>query len=73
MVDEGLGYAISFDKLLNVSGDSNLCFRPLEPKLEANMNIIWKKYQIFTKAAERFLEKLQEMVKVYMYENHQIE
>ena len=36
MVDEGMGYAISFDKLINVSGNSNLCFRPLEPKLEEN-------------------------------------
>lgn len=26
MVDEGLGYAICFDKLVNVSGNSNLCF-----------------------------------------------
>ncbi len=65
MVDEGLGYAISFDKLINVSGDSPLCFRPLEPKLEASMSIIWKKYQIFTKATERFLEKLQEIVDLY--------
>ncbi len=65
MVDEGLGYAISFDKLINVSGDSPLCFRPLEPKLEASMSIIWKKYQIFTKATERFLEKLQEIIEFY--------
>ena len=62
MVDEGIGYAISFDKLINVSGNSNLCFRPLEPKLEADMSIIWKKYQIFTKTSEKFLEKLQEIL-----------
>lgn len=62
MVDEGMGYAISFDKLINVSGNSNLCFRPLEPKLEADMSIIWKKYQIFTKTSEKFLEKLQEIL-----------
>lgn len=62
MVDEGMGYAISFDRLINVSGDSNLCFRPLYPKLEAEMSIIWKKYQVFSKAVERFLEALQEIV-----------
>lgn len=62
MVDEGMGYAISFDKLINVSGNSNLCFRPLRPKLEASMSIVWKKYQVFTKAAEKFLQKLQEMI-----------
>lgn len=60
MVDEGLGYAICFDKLVNVSGDSNLCFRPLKPKTEANMGIIWKKYQVFSKPAQKFLQKLQE-------------
>lgn len=60
MVDEGLGYAICFDKLVNVSGNSNLCFRPLEPKIEAHMSIIWKKYQVFSKPAQKFLQKLQE-------------
>lgn len=60
MVDEGLGYAICFDKLVNVSGNSNLCFRPLEPKIEAHMGIIWKKYQVFSKPVRKFLQKLQE-------------
>ena len=60
MVDEGLGYAICFDKLVNVSGDSNLCFKPLKPKIEAHMRIIWKKYQIFSNPAQKFLQKLQE-------------
>lgn len=64
MVDEGMGYAISFDKLINVSGESNLCFRPLSPKLEASMSIVWKKYQIFSKAAERFLQELQETLSI---------
>lgn len=60
MVDEGLGYAICFDKLVNVSGDSSLCFKPLKPKIKARMNIIWKKYQIFSKPAQKFLQRLQE-------------
>lgn len=60
MVDEGMGYAICFDKLVNVTGDSNLCFRPLKPKIEAHMSIIWKKYQVFSKPAQKFLQKLQE-------------
>lgn len=60
MVEEGLGYAICFDKLINVSGDSNLCFRPLEPQIKSQMSIIWKKYQIFSKPTQKFLQKLQE-------------
>lgn len=62
MVDEGMGYAISFDKLINVSGDSSLCFRPLEPEIEAEMNIVWKKYQVFTKVADKFIQKLRESI-----------
>lgn len=62
MVDEGMGYAICLDKIINVTGESNLCFRPLYPGIEAEMHIVWKKYQTFTKAAEKFLLKMQEMV-----------
>lgn len=62
MVQEGMGYAISFDRLINVSGDSPLCFRPLAPRQEASMSIVWKKYQVFSKATERFLQKLQEII-----------
>lgn len=58
-VDEGLGYAICFDKIINTSGDSPLTFRPLNPPLEAEMYLIWKKYQVFSKPAEKFLETLQ--------------
>ncbi len=58
MVDEGLGYALCFDKLINVTGDSNLCFRPLEPPMTAEASIIWKRYQVFSKAAQRFIDAL---------------
>lgn len=59
MVEEGLGYAIGFDKIINTCG-SLLCFRPLHPTVEAEMSIIWKKYQIFSKAADKFLSQLRE-------------
>ena len=58
MVDEGLGYALCFDKLINVNGDSNLCFRPLYPKMEAEASIIWKRYKTFSKAAQKFIDAL---------------
>ena len=60
LVEEGVGYAIGLDKIINTSGNSNLCFRPLVPKLEAGMNLIWKKYQMFTKPTEKFIIALQE-------------
>lgn len=60
LVDEGLGYAIGFDKIINTTGNSSLCFRPLIPRLEEEMSMIWKKYQIFSKPAEKFIGVLQE-------------
>lgn len=59
LVEEGVGCAFSFDHLINLSGDSNLCFRPLSPQLTANSYVVWKKYQIFSKPAKKFLEFLQ--------------
>lgn len=55
LVDEGMGYAVTLDKLINCTGESNLCFRPFYPLKPAQMYLVWKKYQVFSKAAERFL------------------
>lgn len=60
MVEEGVGYAIGLDKLVNTTHNKNICFKPLDPKLESGLNIVWKKYQVFSSAAELFLKKMQE-------------
>ena len=60
MVETGIGYALTIDKIANTTENSNLCFRPLEPRLDSGLNIIWKKYQVFSSAAELFLNKLRE-------------
>ena len=60
LVDEGLGYALGLDKLINTDG-SSLCFRPLSPALEASACIVWKKYQIFSRPARVFLDCLQKL------------
>ena len=57
LVDEGLGYALCFDKLINTQG-SSLTFRPLAPPILAEATVVWKKYQVFSKAARLFLEEL---------------
>jgi DNA-binding transcriptional LysR family regulator len=59
MVDEGIGYAITLDRIVNTSSDSNLCFKPLEPRLESGLNIVWKKHQVFSAAADLFLKEIQ--------------
>lgn len=57
MVDEKVGYALALDKIINTA-ESNLSFIPLKPEIKIEMYIMWKKYQIFPKAAEKFLEQL---------------
>lgn len=60
MVEAGVGYAITIDKIANTTESSSLCFRPLRPQLDSGLNVIWKKNQVFSAAAELFLEKLRE-------------
>lgn len=55
---EGLGYLLTFDHLIDTSEKSGLTFRPLFPALETKMYIIWKKQQLFTPIAERFIKEL---------------
>ena len=62
LVEEGLGYAVCFDRIINTSGDSRLTFRPLSPSIEIEMYMIWKKYQVFSKPAEKFLLMMQENI-----------
>ena len=58
MVEDGLGYALCFDRLINVSGDSALCFRPLLPEIRTQGTLIWKRYQVLSPAVRLFIEKL---------------
>lgn len=63
LVGEGLGYALCYDKLINTQG-TNLCFRPFSPPLDVYGYIIWKKYQVFSRAASAFLQALRALLQV---------
>lgn len=58
-VKEGLGYQLSFKHLVNTTAESGLIFRPLSPRLETKLFLIWNKYQTFTPLADRFLSQIQ--------------
>lgn len=62
MVDEGVGVALTLDKLINTAGNSTLTFRPLHPSVTLGMNIVWKKYLVFTKAEQLFIKTLQQVI-----------
>ena len=55
MVEEVMGYALCLDHIINTTGDSRLCFRPFSPQLELGVSLVWKRYQMFSKAAEKYL------------------
>lgn len=66
MVEEGIGYAITLDKIVNTSSESNLCFIPLEPRLESSLDIVWKKHQVFSAAGDLFLKAIQDKFSIYI-------
>lgn len=59
-VKEGLGLMLTFEHIVQPSKENGLVFRPLEPKLENKMYLIWKKYQVFTPIAKRLLDEFLE-------------
>ena len=59
MVADGMGYALCLDRIISTDS-GELIFRPLHPAQRASMSVIWKKYQVFSKASECFLAALRE-------------
>ena len=60
MVEAGIGYALCIDELINTEGDHPLAFVPIAPELHSDVYLFTKKYQVFSKAAKLFLDRLQE-------------
>jgi DNA-binding transcriptional LysR family regulator len=60
MVESGLGYAVCINNLANTSAESPLCFRPLYPEIRSRLVLVWKKYQLLSKAEQVFLERVKE-------------
>ena len=62
LVEDGLGYAICFDKLINTTGNSRLCMRPIVPQMKATGYLIWKKYQVFSPAVKLFVDRIRNTI-----------
>ncbi len=58
LVRKGLGHALGIDRLVNTSGDNELCFRPFDPPLTVAVHFAWKRYQVFSHPAELFLRRV---------------
>ncbi len=58
LVSQNFGYALCLDRLINTTGNSPLCFKPLNPPLKSNLDFVWKKNQVFSNAGKKFIEAL---------------
>ncbi len=65
LVEQGMGYALTIDHLINTLGNNNLCFIPIKPEIIVNLSVIWKRFQIFSKASEEFLNRLKLKIQSY--------
>lgn len=55
---EGFGSVVALERQTRVDEADVLCFRPFEPRLEVESDLVWKRHRPFSPAAEVFLEAL---------------
>lgn len=58
MVEQGMGYAIALDGLVDTMGARKLAFRPLDTPDHLESFLVTKKYQTFSPAARLFLSEV---------------
>lgn len=58
MVEQGMGYGLCLENLVNTEGRRNLTFRPLEPELSVDAFLVVKKYQVLSRSAQLLLREL---------------
>ena len=61
LVKEKVGIALTLDRLVDTSKENGLTFRALTPTLNSELSLIYKKYQVFSKAAELFLKMIKKV------------
>lgn len=61
-VKNKVGYFLTTRDLLAPKLDNNVVFRPLEPTLQVKYALVWKRHNIFSKAAETFLNKIKQIL-----------
>lgn len=65
LVKDKVGYALCIDGIIKTGPGTDFAFRPLEPPLKIGLNLVWKKHQVFGKAAQIFLETLRKHLSGY--------
>ncbi len=63
MVEQGMGYAITLDGLVDTKGARKLAFRPIDTPAQMEWFLVTKKYQTFSPAARLFLSEVKKSMK----------
>lgn len=61
-VKNDMGYFLTTRDLLAPESDSSIVFKPLEPALKIQYNLVWKRKNILNNAARVFLDDVKKMV-----------
>lgn len=61
-VENNLGYFLTTRDLLPKELDSSVVFLPLEPKLEIQYHLVWKRRNLFGNAAGLFLDRVRQTI-----------
>ena len=62
LAERNVGCVLCLDGLIDTMAVENIVFRPLSPTVESELDVVWKKGQIFPPAAALFLNRLRETV-----------
>jgi len=63
MVEQGMGYAVTLDGLVDTKGARKLAFRPIDTPAQMEWFLVTKKYQTFSPAARLFLSEVKKSIK----------
>ncbi len=63
MVEQGMGYAVTLDGLVDTKGARKLAFRPIDTPAQMEWFLVTKKYQTFSPAARLFLSEVKKSMK----------
>lgn len=58
MVTDGIGYLLGLGNILNLTGNTVQCFRPLYPAVTQNIHVCWKRFAPMSRQAAALLEEM---------------
>lgn len=62
LVKEKVGYALTFENLLNITG-TDLVYKRIDPILTSKLHLAWKKYTVLSRPIEVFLDYFNKNIK----------